>query len=545
MNRRLLLLLLCASTVLTHVCCDHSLTHGGLRSHSGDVLRSEAAELPNALNARNDVDGRKLSKSGKSHKAKKAKTKPPTLSPTNTVVPTGSPTLTDAIEDPETPTQSPTQSPTEDGTVEKPGNPTSNPTKRPPPSSMSPSLSPLASPTNPPSMSPSSNPSHSPSANPTANPSSSPSASPSKPPSMSPSLNPSRSPSASPTDKWDARIQFNGTDVGDRYGQSVGVSDYTIVVGAPHNDEIEKNSGAAYILQKNENSGGWEEIQKITASDAVENAGFGINVVLSEEVAVVVCSLGNGAAYVFEFDENDDKWVETDKLNDQNSVAVFGKTIVAGSYRNNAVHIFNKNENTGKWVEKQTLSKTGGYFGFSVGVSGNVIVVGAPSSNANIGSAYVYEYSYSSGLWDQMGELSPKDNKGVLHFGWSVAVYENIIVIGAPYSNSGIGSAYIFEKNITGSWVEVKRLVAPDDIQDSRFGYSVGVFGDYAAIGCFRFCGSAYSFQRDLNGNWDEIPKKLQTANGDGVSVGISGNAIAIGSPKYNSDTNGAVFIFE
>eukprot|EP00956_Cyclotella_meneghiniana_P005610 scaffold7232_cov63-Cyclotella_meneghiniana.AAC.6 len=184
MNRRLLLLLN-ASIVLTYVDCDHSLSHGGLRSHSGNVLSDNVVELPNALKARNDVDGRKLSKSGKSHKAKKAKTKPPTLSPTNTVVPTGSPTLTYGIEDPETPTQSPTQSPTEDGTVEKPGNPTSNPTKRPPPSSMSPSLSPMASPTNPPSMSPSSNPSHSPSASPTADPSSSPSASPSEVSSLS------------------------------------------------------------------------------------------------------------------------------------------------------------------------------------------------------------------------------------------------------------------------------------------------------------------------------------------------------------------------
>ena len=357
--------------------------------------------------------------------------------------------------------------------------------------------------------------------------------------------------------KWDTRIQFNATDAesGDRFGQSVGVLDYTIVVGAPFKSNGSyQESGAAYILRKNETSGAWEETQKITARNATSGDRFGMNVALSEDV-IVVCSSKNGyvsnrAAYVFEFDENDHKWVEKDKLttrhgfcNDKsNNIAVSGKTIFAGSYTKKAVHIFNKNENTGKWmeVEEQKLSETGGYFGYSVGVSENVLVVGAPLSNATIGSAYVYEFNNNSGMWEQTGELSPKDNRDVKMFGSSVGVFENIIVIGAPYSNSNIGSAYIFEKNITGSWVEVKRLEAPDYIQDSYFGWSVGVFNDYAVIGCLH-CGSAYSFQRDPNGDWYEIPKKLQTEDTIGVSVGISGNAIAIGSNVYK----GSVFIFE
>eukprot|EP00956_Cyclotella_meneghiniana_P005605 scaffold7232_cov63-Cyclotella_meneghiniana.AAC.1 len=329
------------------------------------------------------------------------------------------------------------------------------------------------------------------------------------------------------------------------FGQSVGVSDYTIVVGAPYKDG---NRGATYILQKNESSGAWGEIQKISAGDAAQNDQFGMNVALSKNVAVVCGSNGDGAAYVFEYDETHDEWLEKDRLplNEgsgycnywSNSLAVSGKTIVAGSYYNNAVHIFNKNEDTGKWVKEQKLSKTRGYFGYSVGVSGNVIVVGSPYSNAYIGSAYVYEFNNSSGLWEKTDELSPKDNQSV-YFGFSVGVFENIIVIGAPRSKNGIGLAYIFEKNITESWVEVKRLEAPDYIQNSFFGESVGVFGDYAVIGCRHYCGSAYLFHRDLNGNWDEIPKKLQKDYVDGVSVGISANTIAVGSSK--SLNNGSV----
>eukprot|EP00956_Cyclotella_meneghiniana_P000577 scaffold635_cov51-Cyclotella_meneghiniana.AAC.1 len=381
-------------------------------------------------------------------------------------------------------------------------NPSSSPTNQP---SSSPSVSPSAannstnpslSPTNSPPRSPTSMPSVSPSLSPSRSPSASPTDVSDDPialtklaPSTSPSLNPSRSPSASPTVKWDNRIQFNATDGenGDYYGQSVGVSDYTIVVGAPYNGEIGQNSGAAYILQKNKNSGDWKEIQKITASDAAQNIRFGTNVALSGDITVV-CSVGNhyydidGALYVFEFDENDDEWVEKDKLpaNDgsgfyniySNSVAVSGKTIVAGSFTNNdvfgtknAVHIFNKNENTGKWVQEQKLNATEGIdelFGYSVGVWGSIIVVGAPQSNALVGSAYIYEFNNSSGLWEQTGELSPKDDQGIGRFGLSVGVFENITVIGAPYSNNRVGFAYIFEKNITGSWVEVKRLEAPD-----------------------------------------------------------------------------------
>jgi len=362
-------------------------------------------------------------------------------------------------------------------------------------------------------------------------------------------------PTASPTVKWDDRIKFNATDGenGDGYGRSVGVSDYTVIVGAPHKDA---NRGAAYILQKNESSGAWGEIQKITAGDAAQNDQFGMNVALSKDVAVV-CAYAV-RTYVFEYDETHDEWLEKDRLplNEgsgycnywSNSLAVSGKTIVVGSREINAVHVFNRNENAGKWAEEQKLNITEGInedFGFSVGVWGNVIAVGAPRSNGFIGSAYVYEFNNSSGLWEIIDELSPKDDHGTERFGRSVGVFENIIVIGAAHSNFNSGAAYIFEKNITDSWVEVKRIEPPEYIQDSFFGWSVSVFNDYAVIGCYQLCGSAYLYQRDPNGNWDETPKKLQTEYGAyHVSVGISGNAIAVGY-RYNSDKNGAVMIFE
>ena len=57
----------------------------------------------------------------------------------------------------------------------------------------------------------------------------------------------------------------------DLFGQSVSISGSVAVVGASYHDDKGDNSGAAYIYEKDEANDKWVEVAKITASDGAED----------------------------------------------------------------------------------------------------------------------------------------------------------------------------------------------------------------------------------------------------------------------------------
>ncbi|KAL7484987.1 hypothetical protein ACHAWX_000202, partial [Stephanocyclus meneghinianus] len=99
------------------------------------------------------------------------------------------------------------------------------------------------------------------------------------------------------------------------------------------------------------------------------------------------------------------------------------------------------------------------YFGTSVSISGNVVVVGAKYDDDigdASGAAYIFELNESTGEWNQKAKLTASDGAGGDYFGTSVGISGNIIVVGADSDDdkgSNSGSAYIFDLNeSTGVW---------------------------------------------------------------------------------------------
>jgi hypothetical protein len=126
------------------------------------------------------------------------------------------------------------------------------------------------------------------------------------------------------------------------------------------------------------------------------------------------------------------------------------------------------NEPAGGWSGPQTQAAvlTAGathngedLFGWSVGISGNTIVVGAPYyagvEQQAQGAAYVF-----SGPWSGTQTRPPllaSDHTSNDELGWSVAVSGNTVVAGRINhqvgSNPGQGAAYVFVMPTTGPWV--------------------------------------------------------------------------------------------
>ena len=170
---------------------------------------------------------------------------------------------------------------------------------------------------------------------------------------------------------WQYETELFGNDLGasDKFGSSVAVEGDTIIVGAPYQDGVASNTGAAYVFRRNGNT--WEEQAKLIGSGLSAGARFGNSVALSGNTAVVGAS------------KND--------IFDADNVAM-GE---AGS-----VYIF-KFEGDG-WNEKERLiapdAGEGDEFGCAVATSGHLVVVGAHKYDVDLngdeqldaGSVYVY-----------------------------------------------------------------------------------------------------------------------------------------------------------
>ena len=404
-------------------------------------------------------------------------------------------------------------------------------------------------------MNPTSKSSLSPSNEPTVIISSKPSTTPSIQPIINPSCNPSPSPSTQPILKLKKKLtQVDGTG-DDRFGSSVSVSGDIVVIGAYHGSHNGINSGSAHIFTK---SGDY--VAKLTAPDGVVDDNFGNSVSVSGDI-IVVGARGDddkgpdsGSAHIFNTSgEYIAKIIAPDGAADDyfgQSVSVSGNIIVVGnSYDGNNggfVHIFNT---SGEFVGKLIAGAAGDQFGKAVSVSGNIIVVGARSTHDNgykSGSAYIFTTS-----GEFVDKLMAPDGAAGDRFGSSVSVSGDIIVVGSWFDDdkgSNSGSAYIF--STSGKYIA--KITAPDGAADDRFGSSVSVSGNIIVVGAWGDqvhgyrSGSAYIYTTS-----GEYISKFTAPDGAsydhfGWSVSMSENTVVVGAwyDEVFGFNSGSAYIF-
>ena len=230
---------------------------------------------------------------------------------------------------------------------------------------------------------------------------------------------------------------------------------------------------------------------------------------------------------------------------------------------------------TSGWTQVAKLTADDGaaedYFGSSVSIDGDTVVVGANGDDDNessSGSAYVFTRTTAGDLasgWTQVAKLTAGDGAANDYFGYSVSIDGDTVVIGAQETTTtkgdDSGSAYVFARDTAGdlasNWTQVAKLTADDGAASDYFGCSVSIDGDTVVIGANgdnekgSDSGSAYMFTRttagDLASGWTQVAK-LTAGDGDagdmfGYSVSIDGNAVVIGaSSQISSSASAYVF---
>ena len=113
-------------------------------------------------------------------------------------------------------------------------------------------------------------------------------------------------------------------------------------------------------------------------------------------------------------------------------------------------------------------------FGFSgdVKISNGIYFIAQTRSSLNNGSVYIYS-SNSKNHYDQEIVLAPIENELGFDFGYSMDVYNNYMIVGAPHRTDLTGRAYLYQKSQAGTWKLVKVISPEEEIWTADFGSKV------------------------------------------------------------------------
>ena len=266
---------------------------------------------------------------------------------------------------------------------------------------------------------------------------------------------------------WLEQAKITASDGADHdsFSRSVSIFGDYAVISAIKDDDNGNSSGSAYIFNRMGTT--WSEQAKITASDGAELDQFGYSVSISGNYAII------GANW------NDDN-----------------------GYNSGSAYIFHRTGTT--WLEQAKITASDGgdqdYFGNSVSITGDYAVIGADGYNSD--SAYIF---YRTGTtWLEQAIITASDGADHVNFGNSVSVSGDYVTIGAVWDDENgnhSGSAYIFHRTGT-TWLEQTKILASDGAAGNHFGNSVSVSGDYVIIGAVwdddngSNSGSAYFFEQ-------------------------------------------------
>jgi hypothetical protein len=278
---------------------------------------------------------------------------------------------------------------------------------------------------------------------------------------------------------------------GDAFGTAVSIDGDTLIATAPGPEP-----GAVYVFIANGAS--WTQQAKLAPTGGGTDERFGIAASLSgDRIAVGAdrASLGAGAVYVFA--RSGTSWSQEARLVASDaaphdafgtSVALDGDTLIAGapvkrrgtagSYANGAAYVFTRGG--GGWAQQAKLADAAGangeMFGFSVDLAGTRAVVGVPFAAGDQGSAWVYAGSGSA--WTQEAELSAANGAAGDQFGWSVALGDDAVFVGAPFAGTLTGAAcggsYMFD---AAALAQTETGVIEAPLLDDLSGWSIAASG--------------------------------------------------------------------
>jgi hypothetical protein len=327
------------------------------------------------------------------------------------------------------------------------------------------------------------------------------------------------------------------------FGTLLALSRDTALIGAPAEtlDTSDQSPGVAYVFVRQGRS--WVRQAKLIPSAGQPEWYFGYGLAIDGDTALLGSKLDPSGerrgTQVFTRTGQQWAWQATlldDSFNSQNLIdplALDGNTAVVGVYAGDsepgAAYVFVRSGS--EWTQQAKLtapnSHAGDWFGYTVGISGDTVLVGAADAGA-----YVFERS--QGAWALQTTLEVPEPH-VSDF--QLAFAGNTAVIGAPVENvdgnENQGAVYVFERS--GSAWSRSRLTACDGAAQDLFGAWLAVSGNRLAAVSWRpfeftGVGIVHVFQRSA-GTWSQIARLDPSASVQptyGFPVALSRNNLLL-----------------
>lgn len=336
---------------------------------------------------------------------------------------------------------------------------------------------------------------------------------------------------------------------GDGFGSSVAIDGNRVLVGAPFDDTYGNSVGQVHLFDAISGS-----LLRTFDDPMVTSAdSFGSSVAIDGDRVLIGSSgddttgLDVGQAHLFNAGTgdllhtfNDPTPTGSDSFG--SSVAVDGNYVLIGAGGDDTqgqnvsqAHLFDATTGGLLHTFDDPTVTDNDFFGTSVAVHGNYVLIGAPGDNTfgdSVGQAHLFDASTGALLrtFDDPA-ITAKDS-----FGFSAALHGNYVLIGAPgnvTSGAEVSQAYLFNATTGGL---LQTFDDPSSLSGDGFGISVAIDNDWVLIGAFRNdsagtnVGRAHLFDTSSGLLLDTFDDPTVTTQDHfGKSVALDGDGVIIG----------------
>ena len=331
------------------------------------------------------------------------------------------------------------------------------------------------------------------------------------------------------------------------FGEGVVISGDQILVAATRG----MSGGTVYVYGRS--GGTWVETGRLMAPEPAEGDGFGTSMAASGDRLLVTSYRpfpppSSGAVHTYT--RVGSQWRRDGTIVAQGlpEGMTVGQTVVLSGDRaalnasvgfgeDSRVVVFRHAD--GSWVQEAVLESPGGEqgtgFGGTLALSDDMLVVGAVATDSLTGAAYVFERGADG--WAMTAELSRAGAGPETYFGTGALIAGGQILVAAGSPFDGVGTVTAFSRE-DGEWTETATLQAFDGGPGDRFGGSMASDGStlwVGAPGVNAREGAIYQFTQDANGAWTSVSRitgpEPQPGNGVGNVVAQAGDLLVSGMP--------------
>lgn len=382
----------------------------------------------------------------------------------------------------------------------------------------------------------------------------------------------------------DAKIWENGLGSGAQFGIRASRNENMLLVGTNGSAGSSAIDGAEAAYLYEFSSGIWGDPIKFIPWDNPSTPNrFGLDVEIAGDIVAIGAHLDGeagadraGAVYVFHFNseypplgqwEPELKILNPDGL----ELGVFGHTLSlfentlavsshgGGTSIPESVYFYERDpfSSVDQWSYISKVSSptdSDDEFGYSIDVYGNYAIVGAPKANSNSGKVYLLEYLPSSQNWVIVRSFEPT---GDTDFGRSLVIDGDLMAIGSPGLGNDRGAVYIYRYYpLFDSWFFEERFVPPIQREVDGFGGSVSIDGGTIAVGASGVGGSSNLpgiafIYRYSSGRWllehECVASDGRGADGFGEDIILTQEQLVVGAPFNDSAQvdSGAIYVYD